>query len=291
MRRRLRWLRGIVSDPGVRVGLGWRPALAPGILAHLDRIDVLEVLAEDAIRASTAERRSLRALAREVPVWVHAVSLGLASTAPVDPKRLSAIARVVGELEPEGFSEHLAFVRGGGIEIGHLAAPPRNAATVEGCARNIEATRKAVGRAPVLENVATLIDPPGSDRSEVDWVVDVLEASGAEILLDLHNLHANATNFRWDPRTMLDRVPAERVRMIHVAGGHLGERLVDDHVHDVPDVVFELLADVAHRSKGPMTVVLERDGAFPSIASLIGELDRARDAIRVGRARHDVARV
>lgn len=287
----MRRVLGIVMSAVARVGLGWRPALAAGILSHLDRIDVLEVLAEDAIRASAAERRSLRALAREVPVWVHAVSLGLASTAPVDPKRLSAIARVVGELEPEGFSEHLAFVRGGGVEIGHLAAPPRNAATIDGCARNVEATRRAVGRMPVLENVATLIVPPGSDRSEVDWVVDVLGASGAELLLDLHNLHANATNFRWDPRTMLDRVPAERVRMIHVAGGHQGERLVDDHVHDVPDVVFELLADVARRSKGPMTVVLERDGAFPSITSLIGELDRAREAIRVGRARHDVARV
>ena len=29
------------------VGMGWRPELATGILSNLDRIDVLEVIAED----------------------------------------------------------------------------------------------------------------------------------------------------------------------------------------------------------------------------------------------------
>ena len=31
----------------------------------------------------------------------------------------------------ESWSEHLAFVRGGDIEIGHLAAPPRSEASIE----------------------------------------------------------------------------------------------------------------------------------------------------------------
>ncbi len=43
-----------------------------------------------------------------------------------------ANSRVIGAAEPEVWSEHLAFVRGGGREIGHLAAPPRRPATLEG---------------------------------------------------------------------------------------------------------------------------------------------------------------
>jgi len=42
-----------------RFGLGWRPELAAGILAHLDRIDVIEVIAENYF---DGPRRDLRAL-------------------------------------------------------------------------------------------------------------------------------------------------------------------------------------------------------------------------------------
>jgi len=42
-----------------RFGLGWRPELAAGILAHLDRIDVIEVIAESYF---DGPRRDLRAL-------------------------------------------------------------------------------------------------------------------------------------------------------------------------------------------------------------------------------------
>src|SRR5688572_30601883 len=127
-RRRLRrWLRRL-RGRRLRVGLGWRAELGAGIVAHLDRIDVLEVLAEDYVDATRDQQRALRFLKTQVPMVVHGTSLGLASTERVDRKRLDDLARVVGWLEPEFWSEHLAFVRGGGMEVGHLAAPPRNEA-------------------------------------------------------------------------------------------------------------------------------------------------------------------
>jgi len=169
-----------------RVGLGWRPELAAGILVNLERIDVVEVIADDYVGAGRRALHALRTLARQVPLWLHGVGLGPASAEHVDGHRLDGIARVVGAVEPEGWSEHLAFVRGGGVEIGHLAAPPRNAATVEGAARNLARCRTVVGALPLVENVATLIDPPGSDRDEPRWITDVAAASGAPLLLDLH---------------------------------------------------------------------------------------------------------
>ena len=39
-----------------RVGLGWRPELAAGIFEALDRIDVLEVIADDHIEAGRRPR-------------------------------------------------------------------------------------------------------------------------------------------------------------------------------------------------------------------------------------------
>ena len=114
---------------GVRdlFGLGWRPELAAGILSSLDRIDVVEVIADDHFDATRRDLRALRTLASQVPVVLHGVGLGLASCAPADTRRLDGMARVAEAVRPAFWSEHLAFVRGGGREIGHLAAPPRTA--------------------------------------------------------------------------------------------------------------------------------------------------------------------
>jgi hypothetical protein len=276
-----------------RVGLGWRPAIADRILAAADRLDVVEVIAEDWMKRPAREVRALRTLGAHVPVVLHGVSLGLASSAPVDTKRLDAFARVVELAQPVFWSEHLAFVRGGGIEIGHLAAPPRCAATIEGTARNVARARKVIGSAPLLENVATLIDPPGSDRDEATFVAEVLEACDTDLLLDLHNLHANARNFGFEEGDFLRRIPTRRVRAIHLAGGrsigvpgHVGEtRILDDHLHAVPDAVFTLLESVAARAPHPLTVILERDGAFPPFEEILSELSRARASLAAGRAR------
>ena len=180
-------------------GLGWRPQLALGILAHLDRIDVVEVIADDYFRAPRRERRALRTLAAQTPITLHGVTLGLASSVPVETKRLEQMARLCDDVGPVSWSEHLAFVRGGGIEIGHLAAPPRTAATIDGAIANLRRARTIVGVSPQVENIATLIDPPGSDRDEATWISEIIRNSESHLLLDLHNLHANSLNFCFDP--------------------------------------------------------------------------------------------
>jgi hypothetical protein len=273
-----------------RFGLGWRRELATGILANLDRIDVVEVIADDFFDAPRRERRALRTLAAQTPVVLHGVSLGLASSAPVETKRLEQMARLRNEIEPQAWSEHLAFVRGGGIEIGHLTAPPRTLATIEGATANLARARAVIGAEPLVENIATLIDPPGSDRDEITWLREILAASQCPMLLDLHNLYANGLNFGYDPMQALAQLPMDRVAAVHLAGGRWtgergAQRMLDDHLHDVPDPVYDLLVEVGARAPHPVTVILERDGRYPPMEMLLAELDRARAALAAGRAR------
>lgn len=271
-------------------GIGWRPRLAAGILSNLDRIDIVEVIADDYFNATRQDRRALRTLATQVPVTLHGVSLGLASAAAVDTRRVDQMARLCAEVRPMFWSEHLAFVRGGGIEIGHLAAPPRTERTIAGAVANLETAKRIVGVAPQVENVATLIDPPGSDRDEAAWLSAIIRESESDLLLDLHNLYANARNFKFSAVDFLSRIPVEKAATIHLAGGKWVEsagarRLLDDHLHDVPDPVYELLEEVAARVPQPLAVIIERDGKFPPIEALLAQLDRARRAVARGRAR------
>jgi hypothetical protein len=273
-----------------RVGLGWRGELSASILENLDEIDILEVIADDWLREPRRIQRSLRSLGAECPVILHGVALGMASTAPVQSQRLERMARLVEVADPESWSEHLAFVRAGGVEIGHLAAPPRTLASIEGTLRNLERAREIVGALPAMENIATLVEPPCSDFSEEEWTRRILGESAAPMLIDLHNLYANAVNFGADPLAMLARMPLDSVRMVHLSGGVWIEgpagrpRLLDDHLHDVPDPVFDLLEALAASVSQSLTVIVERDGRYPRFDALLAQLARARRALAAGRA-------
>lgn len=273
-----------------RVGLGWRGELAAGILSNLAHIDVLEVIADDYYRASRASMDALCSLARQVPVSLHGVGMGLASTIPAEPRRLHAMARLMKRVQAESWSEHLSFVRAGGVEIGHLAAPPRTPESVAGAVANIALASCIVGSAPLMENIATLVKPPASTLDEAEWLAQIIDGAQVPLLLDLHNLYANAVNDGQDPQALLLRLPLARVGAVHLSGGHwidepdgTGRRLLDDHLHDVPDEVFDLLALLARHAPQPLTVIVERDGNYPSFERVLGQLELARAALHKGR--------
>ena len=87
-------------------------------------------------------------------------------------------------------------------------------------------------------------------------------------------------------------MPQEKIHAIHLAGGRWiktkttdERRLLDDHLHDVPEAVYALLEYIGTKMAHPLTVILERDGRYPPIGILLNQLDRARDALRRGRAK------
>jgi uncharacterized protein (UPF0276 family) len=272
-----------------RVGLGWRGELATGILSNLAQIDVLEVIADDYYGASRAGVAALCSLARQVPVSLHGVGMGLASSIPAEPRRLHAMARLMQTVQAESWSEHLSFVRAGGIEIGHLAAPPRTPASAAGAVANIALATRIVGSAPLMENIATLVQPPASTMDEAPWLAHIIDGAQVPLLLDLHNLYANAVNIGDDPQQLLLRLPLDKVGAVHLSGGHWidapggGQRLLDDHLHDVPPAVFDLLTQLARHAPQPLTVIVERDGNYPSFGHVLGQLELARAALRAGR--------
>jgi uncharacterized protein (UPF0276 family) len=138
-----------------------------------------------------------------------------------------------------------------------------------------------------------LINPPGSTLGEADWTAKILAEADCGMLLDLHNLYANAVNFNFDPYDYIDCLPQERIRVIHLAGGRWitssssnERRLLDDHLHDVPDAVYDLLHHVGRRTTHELTVILERDGHFPPIEVLLSQLNRARHTLNLARSEH-----
>ena len=214
---------------------------------------------------------------------------------PVEENRLRGVADFVAAVEPPFWSEHFAYVRGAQTEVGHLLAPSRSATTAAAAARNIRQAAEVVGAVPLMENVATLFDPPGSNMSEPGWIGEVVTQAPCGLLLDLHNVYTNCVNAGGDPFQFVADLPAGSIQAIHLAGGQLIEeprlghaaarhRVLDDHRHPVPEVVYQLLTEVGKRVPHALTVLLEYDGDYPPIDALLAQLDRARDALAAGRA-------
>jgi uncharacterized protein (UPF0276 family) len=105
-------------------------------------------------------------------------------------------------------------------------------------------------------------------------------------------VYTNAINFGFDPFDFLASIPWNRVTTIHIAGGEwiagdsspAAHRMLDDHLHDVPLPVYDLLRETGTRAPRPLTVILERDGLYPPIQELLTQLKAARNALAEGRA-------
>ncbi|MGK3995936.1 DUF692 domain-containing protein [Sorangium sp. So ce1024] len=266
---------------GVRgVGVGFRPELAADLLSAPGTVDFVEVVAE-ACFASPAARREAAAIARIWPVVPHGVKLSLGSASGVDLERARRLGALCRELAAPVVSEHVAFVRGGGREIGHLTALPYTVEAARVVARNVAAARRALPDIPLLlENAARTLRFPDDDLDEGRFYAEVAARTGCDLLLDVGNAYANAVNAGVDPAALVQSYPLDRVAMIHIAGGAREHGFYfDTHAHPVPEPVFALLAAVLERT-GPVPILLERDGDFPPFAALAAEIEAARGLAR-----------
>jgi uncharacterized protein len=260
-----------------RVGMGWRPELAAGIFAHFSEIDVIEVIADEYFDAPRSRVQALRTVAAQVPVVLHGVAMGLASPMSVEPRRVEQMARLLDQVRPEFWSEHLGFIQPGPYGDGRLTVPPRTDTTVIAAAENLHRANRVTGLAPMVENVAIAVEPAGSTLDEATWLTRILGASGCDLLLDLPNVCANAPISGFCAREYIASIPARRIRAVHLAG--------DGETGGAAAEVFELLEHVAGRVPHPLTVILERDGSSPAIQALLEQLAAARRALAAGRRR------
>lgn len=272
--------------PSLGLGIGWRPELALAIDRN-PKLGFVEVLAEDLDPWGPIPPAIERLGQRGIPIIPHGVSLSLGSAEPPDCKRLQALARLATRLSAPLVSEHLAFVRAGSIETGHLLPVPRTRECLEIVVANIREAKAALPVPLALENIASLFEWPDAGMDETKFLSEVLERADVLLLLDIENVYANARNHRWDPVAFLDQLPLHRIAYVHVAGGVERQGLYHDtHTHPVPTAVLELLEELCARVAVP-GILLERDGQFPTEAELTAELDAIAAAARRGSRRRE----
>ncbi len=275
--------------PPLGEGIGWRPELALAI----DRrpgLGFVELIAED-FGTAHLPLAVERLRERSVAVVPHGISLSLGGAEPPSPARLATLARLAERVHAPCVSEHLCFVRAGGLESGHLLPLPRTREALAVVVANVRAARQALPVPLALENVATLFEWPAPEMDEADFLCEVLEQTDTLLLLDVENVYANARNHGHDPLAFLDKLPLNRIAYVHVAGGHDRHGTYHDtHTYRTPRPVLDLLEELSARTKLP-GVLLERDENFPTEAELHEELDDIAAAVRRGACRREAGHV
>ncbi len=264
------------------IGAGWRPEIA-GWVATAPGLGFCEVIAESIVPAGPP-RGVVDLRERGLPVIPHGVRLSLGGTDPLDPARVAHMAACAEALDAPLVSEHVAFVRAGGRDAGHLLPLPRTREALDVLAGNVARLQAELSVPVALELIAALFDWPEDELSEAEFLAALLDRTGALLLLDVANVYANAHNRGQDARSMLDRlldlIPKDRIGYVHVAGGSVrhdeaelpgGALYHDTHTDPVPDAVLTLLAHLVDRAPG-VPVMLERDGRYPPADVLSGEL-------------------
>jgi uncharacterized protein (UPF0276 family) len=252
------------------VGIGWRPEIA-GFVAGLPGLRFVEVIAESVPPDQPAALAELRE--RGVAVIPHGTRLSLGSAEPVDPARVTQFAGCAQLLDAPLVSEHIAFVRAGGVEAGHLLPLPRTREAVDAVVTNVHTVLSELDVPLALEPIAALFDWPDDELTEAEFLTEILDQTGALLLLDIANVYANARNRGGSSLELLDALPLDRVAYVHVAGGAEHDGLYHDtHTDPVPAAVLDLVSEVCARHRPP-AVMLERDGHYPPAAVLRAELD------------------
>jgi len=261
------------------VGIGYRKELAEQILSAGDQLDVLEVTVDHYIYGSAAGRELIREACRRFPVVVHGVGLSIGTAAPVDPWYLDQVWEFVELSKAPWYSEHLAYTKVPGRDLGQLVPVPRTRAMVEVLLENIATVRQHVPVPLLLENIAYYFDYADADFGEVAFLTEILTRSDCSLLLDLENLRINSTNHGFDASGFLEALPEGLVRGIHVAGGGTFEGIqIDSHDRETSDDTLALLpATLARQSLD--TIIVERDQNLDDLAELLSDVARIRQVL------------
>jgi uncharacterized protein len=257
------------------VGIGLRTAHHGEILERRPALGFVEVHSENFFGGG-APLAFLDRVRREYPVSLHGVGLSLGSADPIDERHLAKLAALARRIEPALVSEHLSWGAIDGRHANELLPMPFSMEAARHLASRIAAVQDRLGARILVENVSAYFAFPAGEMAEWDFVAEVVRRAGCALLLDVSNIHVNATNFGFDARRYLAAIDASSVGQFHLGGfERRGSMLVDTHAARVAPEAWALYRD-AVACLGPRPTLVEWDADLPALDTLLDEARSAR---------------
>ena len=263
-----------VEDAGVekmKVGIGYRAQLDQWIRST-PSLECVEITAEHFFDCDEAKLVELR---KSCPLYVHGLGLSLGTPGSLEQKTLRQFKTVSDSCDPDWVSEHIAFTRAGGIDLGHLNPVPRTNDSLSVLTDHAIQLGEACGKPVVLENITSHLEAPGT-MTETGFLNRLCDRSGCGLLLDVTNLFINSQNHGFDPQRWIAEIEPRHIVQLHIVGyGFDGSYYHDHHAALIQEEVIELLHEVLNHAP-VKAVILERDDRLDRIDEIESEIAKLR---------------
>src|SRR6266851_2632256 len=257
-------------------GLGLRPEHYHDFADGEPRVEWLEVLSENYLVPGGKPLDFLDRIGARYPIVMHGVSLSIAGTEPLDLDYVARLRALAKRVQPAWVSDHVCWTGVGAVNLHDLLPVPFTRAAMRHVAARVGRVQDFLRRTLVLENASTYLRFEGDEMPEWDFLRELVERSGCELLLDVNNVYVNSVNHGFRARDFIDALPRRAVRQIHLAGhSDGGGHLIDTHDAPVCEAVWDLYEYTVGRL-GAVPTMIERDDHIPPLAELTAELDVAR---------------
>ncbi len=197
------------------------------------------------------------------PVVAHGLSLSIGSMEPVDIEFLKQMKEFLDRYNIEHYSDHISFTSLMGRHTYDLLPVSMTKKMITHISEKAKIVQDILQRPLILEN-ASYYYLPDSDMREVDFINELMEQSGAKLLLDVNNIYVNGINHGFDPYEFIDQLELQNAIYIHVAGYREDKELgllIDSHGAAVSDEVWEFLQYTLNKVNIP--TMIERDNNVP----------------------------
>ncbi|MFO7670372.1 MAG: DUF692 domain-containing protein [Bacteroidales bacterium] len=256
-----------------KVGIGLRRDISEEILdSRVLTPDFLEFAPENWMGVGGNWNRTLKKAVAGYPVTCHGLSLSLGSPEELNWDFIRELKTFLDENRVEIFSEHLSYTKSQNAHLYDLLPIPFRRDAVDHVADRIMQVQDFLKRPLAIENVS-YYTPVAAEMTEAEFIGEIVEKSGCNLLLDVNNVFVNAFNHQYDARDFIGQLPLDRVAYIHMAGHEQVEPdlIIDTHGQPIADPVYELF-EWTIRRMNPVPVLLERDYNFEELDQLQAEL-------------------
>jgi uncharacterized protein len=278
-------------------GIGWRHPHYAQVLETQPSVAFLEVHSENFFASGGAALATLAQARQHYDISLHGVGLALGSASGIDAWHLDRLHQLVERIDPIRVSDHACFARGNvhgsAVHAADLLPIPFNSAALDVLCANVQRVQERLQRNILVENLSAYVDVAGSDRSETDFLNQLTQRTGCQLLVDVNNIYVNALNTQVPvngARNVQHAVQlcSDWLDAIHLAGpgeihlaGHceMADIVIDDHGALVCEGVWHVYAKAVQRF-GAVPALIEWDTALPPLQTLLEEATRADAIVR-----------
>ncbi len=266
------------------VGVGLRGPHVPAILKNKPDVPWFELLTDNHLTEGGVFSFQAEAISELYPVALHGVGMSLGATSPIDWDYVRAVKELTENTNAVHISDHLSFSGYEKVHSHELLPLPKTEEALYHVADRLRQVQDFLGQRILIENVSTYLEFEGEEFSDTEFITELCKLADCNLLLDVNNVYVNAVNHDHHAAQVLEQMPWERVREIHVAGHEdSGDLILDTHGGPVCDEVLELLKiAVQHVPDAP--VLLEWDTDLPEWDVVLTEaqrIEKARKAVHV----------